>query len=530
MPGNLTFAKLLAEHLRQQDRSASWLAQRLGVHPSTVSRWLDGSTRPDSPEQVMRIADCLGVHDAARTQLLAAAGYAAAPVTRQAASQAASQADAAAWPQWFVQAVAAAPEWAVAPLLARPALYAAMPWPAPSLLSLDGCGDQGIDLGQQRLAVSSSFGGYFAGLLERSHAYCDLANQIDAPTPQLSLPLAPLERMALALNYPRGPRMLVVAADAGMGKSTVAAQLVRCLLRQGDFDLLIGDSAKHRGVDAVTGRVHAVDPGFYDAATCFARLRQQLGLPPGGSAATADIADRLAGRRVLIVLDNLDTVAQRDALLQPLSRLLTRDVRAILTTRVAVALPSLAHACMVAHLHPLTAATLPAFLQWHVDHYSGSFPLLQQAVLVSLSPAQVEQLLARTGGVPLLVQLVFSSVARLSWAYLDYLPHVYGDELLAFLYAERWAELAALGPAGACAQAILHMVATGQERGARVDMAALTRWAGGYGLLPLLQDGLGLLYERFLLVGEAEGEGSLALFPSLVEFLARMSERVSDDG
>ncbi len=68
------FARLLNHALRRQDRSASWLAQRLGVSPSTVGRWLNDGVRPGSPELVAKIADILG-RDADIQALLAAAGY-----------------------------------------------------------------------------------------------------------------------------------------------------------------------------------------------------------------------------------------------------------------------------------------------------------------------------------------------------------------------------------------------------------------------------------------------------------------------
>lgn len=67
------FMDLLGAHLGQIDRSQSWLAERLGVSPSTVSRWLEGISRPRSPEQIIRIADLLGID---RNKLLASAGYA----------------------------------------------------------------------------------------------------------------------------------------------------------------------------------------------------------------------------------------------------------------------------------------------------------------------------------------------------------------------------------------------------------------------------------------------------------------------
>ena len=77
MPYYLEFGRLITTYLHDQERSASWLATRLGVHPSTVANWQNGANRPKSPELVIRIADILGIHTpAARQALLTAAGYA----------------------------------------------------------------------------------------------------------------------------------------------------------------------------------------------------------------------------------------------------------------------------------------------------------------------------------------------------------------------------------------------------------------------------------------------------------------------
>ncbi|MGB5047314.1 MAG: helix-turn-helix transcriptional regulator, partial [Caldilineaceae bacterium] len=55
------FAELIVQALTRLDRSPAWLAQRLGVNPSTVSRWLNQSGRPADPETVVRVADILGL-------------------------------------------------------------------------------------------------------------------------------------------------------------------------------------------------------------------------------------------------------------------------------------------------------------------------------------------------------------------------------------------------------------------------------------------------------------------------------------
>ena len=521
MPFYPEFAELLTDHLRRADRTASWLAKRLGVHPATVGRWLEGSTRPDSPQTVQRIADCLGLHTVAeKTSLLAAAGYAATLEPDPPAAQAAQRGS----PLVRLAGRTAAhlPAWLSAPLLAQPAIYAAVPWSVGNVPAAADCGDAGLDLGQQRLAISSAFGSYFAGLLERDHIYVELGGQVDAPAPGGLAQLPPLERMAWALNHPRGPRALLIAAEAGMGKSTLAAQLLRCLLQQGDFDLLIGDSAKQSRVNLASGAVEPLEPGFWSVDSCLAHLRSQLGLPPTDAANTNDLADRLAGRRALIVLDNLESVAGRDELLRRLRPLLNRDVRAVITARQVDALPPFAQANMLVRLHPLEQpASLAGFLRWHVERHAAEQPLLRSALQQPPGPAEGRQLLLRTGGIPLLVQLVFSSVARLSWAYLDHLPHLYGDELLAFLYAERWQELAAAAAPGRCAQELLRSVALAQTNGERIDLRTLQGWAEQTHTTPLLPAALDLLYERFLLVNSDRTNGNFAVFPSLAEYVLR---------
>jgi len=70
------FSKLLSGYLTKQERSQSWLAERLGVHHGTISRWIIQGTRPQSPETIRRIADILGIHSYEELQvLLATAGF-----------------------------------------------------------------------------------------------------------------------------------------------------------------------------------------------------------------------------------------------------------------------------------------------------------------------------------------------------------------------------------------------------------------------------------------------------------------------
>lgn len=76
MSSQPTFDELLNVHLAAADRSMRWVARRLDVDPTTVSRWSRGETTPRDKETVSRLADVLGVHDVReRAKLMEAAGF-----------------------------------------------------------------------------------------------------------------------------------------------------------------------------------------------------------------------------------------------------------------------------------------------------------------------------------------------------------------------------------------------------------------------------------------------------------------------
>ena len=75
MNSDSDFGTLLDEYLAQGERSGRWLAARLGVNASTVTRWRNGQTRPNGPEMAIRVADILSIHGNERARLLKVLGY-----------------------------------------------------------------------------------------------------------------------------------------------------------------------------------------------------------------------------------------------------------------------------------------------------------------------------------------------------------------------------------------------------------------------------------------------------------------------
>ncbi|MCL4832771.1 MAG: hypothetical protein KJZ86_10030 [Caldilineaceae bacterium] len=70
------FARLLNRRLNLRGQSGRDLARRLKVHPSTVARWRNGETLPETVETIQMLLDRLAVHDKEeRRAFYDAAGY-----------------------------------------------------------------------------------------------------------------------------------------------------------------------------------------------------------------------------------------------------------------------------------------------------------------------------------------------------------------------------------------------------------------------------------------------------------------------
>ncbi|NJN99778.1 MAG: hypothetical protein HC875_39585 [Anaerolineales bacterium] len=206
----------------------------------------------------------------------------------------------------FRQLIQAAPDWLAGIFSGRSAARPTPATPASVALFASACGDKGLDLAEQRLLVSTAFGAYFAGLLERDEGYINLKGQIEVQTRPEQAGLEPIQSLYWALQHPKGPRLVIIAAEGGMGKSTLAAKLIRCLFEENAVDMIVGDSAKNQQVDPVSGAVAPIPAGYYDPASFFRRLYAQLGLPDrvageSGQVMVRNIQGRLEGRRALIL-------------------------------------------------------------------------------------------------------------------------------------------------------------------------------------------------------------------------------------
>jgi len=421
------------------------------------------------------------------------------------------------------------PEWVVSKVLDSIGKKAEPVLPKGVMLFSPTCGDKAIDLAHQRLLISSAFGSYFTGLLEREQSYVYLKGQIVVSMPVERRGLEPIQSIYWALQYPRGPRVLIIAAEGGMGKSTLATKIIRCLYEEQAVDMILGDSAKTQRFDPISGTVIDIDPAYYDPQTFYETVYSQLGLPYkrgeiSAKRAVQEIRNRIEGRHAIIAVDNLESVSQGAELLNVLRQIASRDTRVIITTRSVSGLMNGTTDILLIYLKPISEfSDAHNFLRWHIRTHADEHPGLLALEKDIEDKRKVGRLLKHTGGIPLLIQLVVSDIARFSWDYLDNLPHLFGKALLNFLYHERWLELGNLGKEGLHARRLLQFISSEQYRGKKITFERIRRWNEEINSDIPPQAGLQLLQERFLVVNHDPKQGNFAVFPSLAEFLRRQS-------
>ena len=134
-------------------------------------------------------------------------------------------------------------------------------------------------------------------------------------------------------------------------------------------------------------------------------------------------------------------------------------------------------------------------------------------------------ILELSGGIPLLMQLILSDVARNSWQRMGRFPFAFGPALLQFLYEDLWQDLRENGLQGILAQEILLWLADERYGDRRITHTRLARWAETADKSSDLGPALNLLHERFLIVNSDIVRGDYAVFPSLAEYLQHYVDR-----
>lgn len=402
------------------------------------------------------------------------------------------------------------------------------PKKAETFLFDNSCGNDRIDLGNQRFIVSASFGSYFTGLLEREHNFVYVPSQIDSPQAEGTGGFDPLQRIYHNLLLSSGKRIVVIAAGGGMGKSTLAAKVIRCLWSRQEIRRVLGDSAKEQVVNIKDGGVANTSPGFYDIKTFLRKvlkeqLREDYDARMHNYTAIQRILNAVADRKVIFVVDNLETVDPREVseFVNEIKPLATINSKILITTRTIAPVENLDDVYIV-KLHPLEEIdAAQEFIRWHIQTYVSTINQLEKLEEDISNKKKIRKLLSKTGGIPLIMQLVLSGIAMSDWGYLDNIPdNLYSDSLLDYLYLQSWNDLVKRGDDGRNALELLMFIDAELYKGHKINSKRLIGWIRGSTIRTPLALCISMLTDRFLLVNNgSQKESDFSIVPSLSIFL-----------
>ena len=274
----------------------------------------------------------------------------------------------------------------------------------------------------------------------------------------------PLNQMLGLLTAPEPPWVISIEGLGGIGKTALANALVRQPALSGRFADIAWVSAKQEeflpGIGIAETNWPALDPETL-TDTLLEQLGQSVDLTQSPQEKRLALTRLLKQAPYLIVIDNLETVADYQTLLSPL-RQWANPSKFVLTSR-----------------HSLRA---------HPDVYCLSLPGLNQvdtlrlirheakirglSMLAEASEAQLQSIYEVVGGNPLALKLVVGQIAVLSLSHvLESLKQAQGKEINALYTYIYWQAWHALDPAS---RQVLLVMPLAQE-GALAQLAALAQ-------------------------------------------------------
>lgn len=293
----------------------------------------------------------------------------------------------------------------------------------------------GYDLGQTEL--QKIFPGYFA---PASPAFLPIEITIK-PDFLALLPEANLigvsreqQQLRLVLEQEGAPWLVAIDGIGGIGKSSLAAALVRELASTGRFDHIAWVSAKQEEFLSHSGRETIQRPAL-DAAMLTDTLLEQLGNP---LLLTRSPAEKQAGLVTLlkqwpylVVIDNLETVVDYQTLL-PVLRQWTNPTKFLLTSRHTLHVYDDVYCFSLKELSQTDALAL---LTYEAE-------IRGTTALTEAAPAHLASIYEVVGGNPLALKLVVGQIRVLPLAQvLDNLRQAQGkkiDDLYTYIYWQAW--------------------------------------------------------------------------------------------
>ena len=239
------------------------------------------------------------------------------------------------------------------------------------------------------------------------------------------------------------PWLLALDGIGGIGKTTLAGALVTDLMQADQYYDLAWISAKQEEFVPGSG-IQAIDRPALNEATLIDALLEQLNsqIPLTSSPEEKMLAltNLFQRQRYLVVVDNLETVADYKALL-PLLRRLANPSKFLLTTRYSLYQEDDVYCFSLAEL---AQEDVLAFISYEAE--VRGLPILANA-----PPSQLRRIYTVVGGNPLALKLVIGQLKIFPLSQvLDNLKQAQGkktEELYTYIYWQAWQSLDEAGQA-----------------------------------------------------------------------------------